>query len=96
MQINLTLQGYHILSNFFMMLLLICPQNDRNVVKMPSSFETMTHPVWVEAHDPRLGTGVVAYDDPMTGRTLLLVINLGDSYPAPGPPLALTHAMLRE
>jgi hypothetical protein len=39
-------------------------------------------PVIVEAYDPRLGSaeyctvsGAVAYDDPQTGRTLLLVIN---------------------
>ena len=39
-------------------------------------------PIMVKAYDPRLGSaecctvsGAVAYDDPMTGRTLLLVIN---------------------
>ncbi len=40
------------------------------------------HPIIMEAYDPRLGSakyhtvsGAVAYDDPQTGRTLLLVIN---------------------
>ena len=45
-------------------------------------FLDYNRPVIMEVYDPRLGSaeyrtiyGAVAYDDPQTGRTLLLVIN---------------------